>query len=101
MRGTILKRKDYEYLYDIFLDAYRKRFVYAESEDFIQECFLAYLELNSDIKKSIQRAVDRTHPKRPLAFGRKYMYEIPIGVPDVYVDKNRQIKWVEYDNEKV
>ena len=70
----------------------RNQVIYVPIEDFLQECFAGLYEQGGEvssgsIKESIRYAQRHTQP--PQHNGER-MYEIPIGIPEQFIEHPRQ-----------
>jgi len=86
-----LTKKRYNEIKNIFLSKIRNLIIYVPPEDFIQECFAGLYAKGGEVTpRVIKKAVlyARRHTE-PVLYKRKYMYEIPIGIPEGYIHNPR------------
>ena len=89
-----MERKEYESLKKLFQKECNSLITYTDPEDFIQECFVVYctidknLPLEKQIKECVHQAYNFTRPTR--CYGQ-HMYEIPIGIPEEYIEHPRTV----------
>ena len=87
-----MTNKQYQDIKSLFLKRVRNQVIYVPLEDFLQECFAGFCEQGGEIlpgaiKESIKYAQRHTQP--PQRQGKR-MYEIPIGIPERFIEHPRQ-----------